>query len=172
MTKKKNDRQDTSQAVKNETNIDTSVPYEPWKKEDIEKTFNKMIQATDKPNISLHSQCNMSDGKRKEKKTKIKIELNGEDIQHLSFMLDQLKSVYCEMLKEEFDRLHGEEVPANYFFECLDKTIVVMQRIYATFYNKNAREDSNGKYKYYKPCKDRNPYEAWTKQKKGTTSAK
>lgn len=172
MTKKKNDRQGTSQAVKNETNIDTSVPYESWKKEDIEKTFNKMIQATDKPNISLHSQCNMSDGKRKEKKTKIKIELNGEDIQHLSFMLDQLKSVYCEMLKEEFDRLHGEEVPANYFFECLDKTIVVMQRIYATFYNKNAREDSNGKYKYYKPCKDRNPYEAWTKQKKGTTSAK
>ena len=48
----------------------------------------------------------------------------------------------------------------------------VLQRISATFYNKIAREDSNGKYKYYKPCKDRNPYEAWTKQKKGTTSAK
>lgn len=45
------DRQGTSQAVENKTNIDTSVPYEPWKKEDIENFFSKMMtQGNDKTN--------------------------------------------------------------------------------------------------------------------------
>ena len=51
MTKKKNDHKGTSQAVENKTNIDTSVPYEPWKKEDIENFFSKMMtQGNDKTN--------------------------------------------------------------------------------------------------------------------------
>lgn len=97
---------------------------------------------------------------------KIKIGVSKREIKHFQFMVKRLEDVYYEMKREE-ENLSDEAVE---FFENLLGTIITMERICKIYRNKYLLKKSKKKHKHYKPCKDRDPYRAWTKNHTATST--
>lgn len=96
---------------------------------------------------------------------KIKIRVSERDIKHIQFMMMRMKDVYYEMTSEE-ENLGDAE---GEFPESLLETIITMERICMIYRNKALLKKSRKKHKHYKPCKERDPYRAWTKNKHTAT---